>query len=267
MVEKINEARKVKDGILLAKESVARDIYVLQFEVFSMHARPVPGQFFLFDCGGGKEHILRRPLAVHDIYQWEEGRRVLGFLVEIVGWGTRKLCELGLGESVSMLGPLGRGFELGEGKTLLVSGGIGIAPLFFAARELERLGGDYTLVAGFKSAHDICVDFSVLHGEIHIYTEDGSSGKKGLATDGALELIKSFEKGRVIACGPEEMMASVSSVSSSFGIPCEVSLAARMACGVGACRGCVRKGVSRNLCVCTEGPVFDANQVDWSLRS
>ena len=254
-------------AILIGREKVSRKAHVLDFEIERAEAmsRPLPGQFYHVDCGGGREHLLRRPLSVHGITGSERSALVIRFMVETVGWGTEKLCSLEPGTGVGLLGPLGHWFTPVErGRALLVSGGIGIAPLFFLASEMDRKGMGYDLFAGFREGEEYYPALSDLKGGIQVYTDDGTLGSKGLVSEGAVLRIKGDSYYTVFACGPEAMMAVVAVACERSGVACQVSLTSRMACGLGLCRGCVREGKGgRNLCVCAEGPVFDSRDVKW----
>jgi dihydroorotate dehydrogenase electron transfer subunit len=257
------------DGTLLTRTRVAHDIFVLEFAVDTKADRlaPSPGQFYQVKCGGGREHVLRRPFSVHDS-ESSAGELKLKFIIEVVGWGTDRLCSLAPGERVSMLGPLGHGFDVdGIGRALLVAGGIGLAPLFFLARQMESAGCSYDMLVGFKSGEEYYEPLNGLAGSVNVYTEDGAIGTCGMVCDGVgSHLARGCDA--VYTCGPEPMMSEVARICEGEGIPCQVSLDSRMACGIGACRGCIKEGASgRNLCVCLEGPVFDSRAVVWRSKS
>jgi dihydroorotate dehydrogenase electron transfer subunit len=250
------------------------DVWLLEFELARGERSvepPRPGQFYQVRCGDGREHLLPRPLSVHDVSPWEGPEARINFLVERVGWGTRKLCSLETGDRVGMLGPLGKPFELpapGGGQLLLVAGGLGVAPLYFLARELDGRGMPYGFIAGFKRGDQVYHELGGLGGSVAVATEDGRTGGRGTASDAARMMIErsreDFPYSALLACGPEAMMRAAAGLAEEAGIPCQVSLVARMACGVGACRGCVREGRGgRNLCVCKDGPVFDSAEVVW----
>jgi len=255
-------------GTLERREEASPGVFILEFGLDGGGRSvkpPVPGQFYQFDCGGGPEHMLPRPLSVHGVTTWDSKATVLSFLVEAVGWGTERLCSLADGDEVKLLGPLGKGFSgVQEGKALLVAGGMGIAPLFFLASEMDRHGTEYDLLAGFRTQRRSYRLLSGLEGGVEVYTEDGSLGEKGMVSDGTGRLAGGAYRA-VYACGPQAMMAVVAGFSEEAGVPCEVSLASRMACGIGSCRGCVKEGRERgNLCVCSDGPVFDSREVAWT---
>lgn len=255
-------------GVLLRREQVAPGIHILEFELARSGGGappPVPGQFYNIDCGGGREHLLRRPISAHGKAGFGGSEPTLRFMVEETGWGTRSLCSRMPEELVSLFGPLGRGFDIPpEGKPLLVAGGLGLAPIFFAAQELDRARVDYDLLAGFSIGERYYKVLGDLYGNIQVYTEDGTVGVKGRVSEGAAARLESGDYSVVLACGPDAMMEAMAGHAEKADVPCQVSLASRMACGIGACRGCVREGkAGRNLCVCTDGPVFDSREVVW----
>jgi len=154
------------------------------------------------------------------------------------------------------------GFEPIQGGTaLLVAGGVGIAPIAFLAREMDRGGSRYEFLAGFRTEGRSYQPAE----NVVVYTEDGSLGNKGLVSDGAARRLAVNDYSGVYACGPQAMMAVVAGISEEAGVPCQVSLESRMGCGIGSCRGCVKEGrTGGNLCVCTDGPVFDSREVAWT---
>lgn len=252
-------------AVLTGRERVSQTIYLLEFEPTRPPAGttgPLPGQFYQVDCGGGREHLLRRPLSVHGV-DGHDGAWTLRFLVQVVGWGTQKLAAAPEGTSFSMLGPLGRPFDLDTGgRTLMVAGGMGIAPLFFAARELEAAGVECDFLAGFSTGDDYYPRLADLPGMVELYTEDGTVGRKGMVSAGVSARLAEREYAAVLTCGPDAMMEAVADACFRAGVRCQASLDSRMACGLGFCRGCVRVGSGgRNLCVCTDGPVFEAAEV------
>lgn len=265
-----SETSSLVTGRLSHRELVARDTYAIGFELTGKLPAepPKPGQFFQVECGGGREHLLRRPLSVHDCLSWKADGGELLFLVEIAGWGTGRLCSVEPGAHFQMQGPLGRPYELPDrGQALLVAGGMGVAPIYYLARKMDGENGRYRLMAGFSSGDKYYEALGDLEGDIDIYTDDGGVGRRGLVSSGVEEALKVERFEMVLACGPEAMMEKVAGLSEKRGLPCQVSLTSRMACGVGACRGCVKMGRNGvNLCVCSDGPVFDSRMVDWKRK-
>jgi dihydroorotate dehydrogenase electron transfer subunit len=191
----------------------------------------------------------------------------------VVGKGTRMLSNLHHGDLLDLLAPLGRGFQggpQGEEK-ILVGGGVGLAPLYYLAKELVQEGERVRLFAGGRNRDDIlCItEFERLGVETYVATDDGTLGERGLVTE-VLEKHLGPTGMRIFACGPMPMLNAVSRLAQSRGVPCQVSLEAYMACGVGACLGCVMKGANHTdetpdyRCVCKDGPVFDSFELKWS---
>ena len=192
----------------------------------------VPGQFFMLEAPG---RLLPRPFSLCLAPPGE-----LAFLVDPIGPGTKAIAELAAGDEIRVLGPLGHGYRLDVERPLLVAGGIGIAPLPFLA---ERLGGSPPVVLGFRSTE---------HAEAAALLPGAE-----VVVDPVLvtELIEpGFD---VLACGPEPMLHAVAALSPGAQLAWE----APMACGYGACYGCVVEidGALKRLCL--EGPVLDASRV------
>ncbi|ATW27171.1 dihydroorotate dehydrogenase electron transfer subunit [Candidatus Formimonas warabiya] len=222
-----------------------------------------PGQFVHVNCGGGVYSLMRRPLSIHQI---EDGALVL--LFQIKGEGTKWLSQRQAGEQVDLIGPLGRGFELPDrGPVVLAAGGIGIAPLFFLAQEARKKQLPVTLLFGARNQAGLCLldGIGAWCTEIMVATEDGSEGVQGKVTDLLHDFISKSKPEAVYACGPEPMLKTVVSLGNDRDIETQISLEARMACGVGACRGCVtlvrKRGELVYENVCSTGPVFRGREV------
>jgi dihydroorotate dehydrogenase electron transfer subunit len=201
--------------------------------------------------------FLRRPFSVHDA----DGSR-LSFLIKITGVGTRGLAELKTGDKVSLLYPLGQGFRLSNKKAVLVGGGCGSAPLLLLAKQLAQLKNRPVVVLGGRTKDDIArPEIFARHAEVRIATEDGSLGARGLVTAALKDLSSDYA---VYACGPEPMLKALHKLAAEKNFELQVSLESVMACGVGACLGCVTASKKDgNVCVCTTGPVFRAEDLPW----
>ncbi|HIC90786.1 MAG TPA: dihydroorotate dehydrogenase electron transfer subunit [Syntrophaceae bacterium] len=236
-----------------------------------------PGQFVMVRVSSKLDPLLRRPFSIHRIAKKDSVS--FEILYKVVGKGTEIMSSLRQGDGIDVMGPLGKGFSiLPHPKDLpsqiiyLVSGGMGIAPLYALAESAVIDGRKKVAVfLGGKTKEDIlCLDdLKRLGVEIHISTEDGSLGSKGVVTQLLEERLQIPSNPEVIyACGPIPMLKKVSLISQECHIPCQVSLEAYMACGVGACLGCVikkrlDKGTETYVNVCKEGPVFDAHAVKF----
>jgi NAD(P)H-flavin reductase len=222
---------------------------------------PEPGQFAMLAAaerwGGGEDERPFLPRA------FSIARRSHGeshFLLEDVGPGTRRLCELGTGEQLLLLGPLGRGFAAPpQGRrAILVGGGVGIAPLAILQDELQV---STTVLLGFRDRAR-ARGAGLLDGA-RIATDDGSSGHRGLVTDLLAADIARDPAAVVYACGPAPMLEAVRALCERTATPAQLALEAGMACGFGACFGCVvpRRG-GGYLRVCVDGPVIDADLLE-----
>lgn len=246
--------------------------------------KPKPGQFYMLLCSAGTDPLLPRPLSIHG-FRADSGESmyILDFLFRVVGLGTTLLSRLRRGDKIQLLGPLGNGFELPEPMeyALFIAGGMGIAPLPFLAEALAEKGGFKSagLFFGATTAKQIIAleRFEKLNFNITLYTEDGSLGKKGYVTDNLDDELEYFKNHRtmVFACGPSEMLAIVAQKCINRKIPCQVSLDKVMACGVGACMGCVVRAANVSSSapdkiykrVCKDGPVFQAHEIILSCAN
>ncbi len=222
------------------------------------------GQFLHIKCGDGQ--LLRRPISVART-QWDQPEDTAALIFEVRGEGTRWLSRRKAGDELDVLGPLGNGFHVPEkGRCLLVGGGIGVPPLMEYA---ESLQWSKTAVLGYRTKDKafpaVVSRFQENCERTYLCTDDGTLGRYGFVDDQVRDILaKDKDFTVVLACGPKPMLKSVARVAAEFGIPCQVSMEERMACGVGACLGCairMKDGTMKH--VCKDGPVFDAEEVDW----
>ncbi len=261
---------------LVSQEIIAPGVYRMSLE-YPAPGKPVTaGQFFMLKISDGLDPLLRRPLSAHEI-DTDGPVPHLRFLYQVVGRGTTILSNLTPGDEVDLLGPLGRGFHIvpGTEEVVLVAGGIGVAPFKELVGMIGREYPDCSVVAfiGGKSTGDIFDDLSRLGVEVKAVTEDGSQGEQGLVTDVLEQYLQepSGKKRLILACGPWGMMRRMAQLACLYDIPSQLSLDKVMACGVGACRGCVVKvkdsdapdGFSYKT-VCKDGPVFEAKTLFFS---
>lgn len=220
-----------------------------------------PGQFVNVRVDNSQTTFLRRPISVHDV---EQEKGLLYLLIKIAGDGTAKLSELHSGDKLNVLLPLGNSFSIPQnGRCLLVGGGVGIAPMLHLSKELGLKGFSPVLLIGTRSEKDIVLkeEFEK-YAQVYYTTEDGTFGEKGYPTQHSI-LQEHFD--HIFCCGPEPMMRAVAKYASKKNIDCEVSLENMMACGIGACLCCVTDTQKGNQCVCTEGPVFNINELKWQI--
>ena len=221
-----------------------------------------PGQFVNIEVENCREIFLRRPFSVFEV---DYSINTLSLIVKILGRGSQKLTEISSGESISMVYPLGRSFTnpAKNDKILAIGGGSGVAPMLFLAKEsgVDSKNVDILLGARNREDHIDVSDYSEF-GNLHFTTEDGSFGEKGFVTHHPVfQNISDYNK--VYACGPLAMMKAIGNIAKSKQIFCEVSLENLMACGFGVCLCCIEPTQKGNLCVCTEGPVFNVNELKW----
>ena len=222
------------------------------------------GQFVEVKVEGSPSTFLRRPISINFV---DRARNELWLLVAMVGEGTKALGRLRAGDVLDVVFPLGNGFTQSQTpaeRVLLVGGGVGVAPLLEYGQQLRAAGAVPLFLLGARTAKDLLEQdcFRAL-GEVFVTTEDGSAGERGFVTQHSI--LQSARFDRISCCGPKPMMVSVARYARQTGIPCEVSLENMMACGLGACLCCVEKTVKGNVCVCTEGPVFNINDLTWDI--
>lgn len=185
-------------------------------------------------------------------------------MFEVRGEGTAWLAARKAGESVSVLGPLGRGFDVAGKRALFIGGGIGVPPLLWAAKCAEA--ADAALGFAADSRAILLADFAACCGEAAVATDDGSLGMKGNAMDAARVLLEKNSYDVICVCGPKILLKVAAQAAEERGIPCQVSMEERMGCGVGACLVCAvplrdEKGEIYYGHVCKNGPVFSSKEV------
>ncbi len=185
--------------------------------------------------------------------------------MKILGKGSATLAGIAVGATLSLVYPLGKGFTLPakSDRVLAVGGGSGVAPLLFLARQAALSPGNMHMILGAKTSSDLIdVQKYTDCATIGFTTEDGSFGEKGRVTHHSLfRNPEQFDK--IYACGPLPMMKAIGAVAKAHHLFCEVSLENLMACGFGVCLCCIEPTVKGNLCVCTEGPVFNIEELTW----
>ncbi len=257
---------QIEKAIVRTHDLVGGDYRALVLDAPVTSESAVPGQFVHLRVPRLDGSVLRRPFS---IYRARHG--CLTILYKTVGRGTAAMESITAGDAVDMIGPLGNGFPLdaiGENPAL-VAGGYGVAPLSFLAAKVDVQG---TVFIGGATARDIlCVgDFKALGWTVHITTDDGSLGEKGLVTK-ALDAWLTEPQGAppvYYACGPDGMLRAVGERAVAAGHTAWLSLDKHMGCGVGACLACVQKIRDENgevswKRVCKDGPVFEASVIEW----
>lgn len=243
---------------------LAPGIFSMWLEEMDFAQYAVPGQFISVYCKD-KSRLLPRPISICEIDR-KAGR--LRIVCRVAGAGTKELSEKKAGEGIEVMGPLGNGYDLAgmrEGKAVLMGGGIGIPPLVALAQALPK---EKTAVLGYRDCQTFLrEEFEACGCRVVIATDDGSVGIKGNVIDAAR---KEGVRGDVIfSCGPTPMQRGVKAYAKECGIPAQLSLEERMACGIGACLACVCKSAEvdghshvNNKRVCKDGPVFMAEEIE-----
>ncbi len=215
------------------------------------------GQFVNVEVRDLADRILRRPISIHDV---DAQQQILYLVVQKIGKATTRLASIKKGETLSVVFPLGNGFTVEGQHPLLIGGGVGTAPLLLLAKEFNKRNVKPHILIGARTNQQLFLTnrYNAL-GSLALSTEDGSIGEKGLVTENSI-LKLDFDV--AYCCGPTPMMRAVSQWAKSRKIKCYVSLENRMACGIGACLCCVNEDKDgHNVCVCTEGPVFNAEDI------
>jgi len=236
------------DAPLTGRRQVARGMFVLSLRAPEIAATVRAGQFV--NLGWTPGPLLRRPFSVYRA----DGEDI-EILLKAVGSGTEQLLAMGIGDKVSCLGPLGHGFDISAGakSAVLISGGLGVAPMPLATRDAAAAGVRVTWVHGARTAAELCAETA---GDDVVWaTDDGSQGVLGTAVAAAPDADL------VLACGPNRMLAAVAERWPDA----QVAIETYMGCGTGVCLGCAvplqRGGYDR---ACKEGPVYRASEVDWT---
>lgn len=256
-------------GRIVLNKQIASGIYWMSLNAPNIARLARPGQFVQVCVYGiPSVQFLRMPFAVYDANPVMDA---VDICYQVVGEGTRQLSELAPGEFVDIVGPIGNGWTIPEGakRALLVSGGVGAPALNLLGRKLATEGVRVDAVMGAQSADKLAchehIECSVKPsgGKLHITTDDGTAGTHGFVTAVSDELIASGEYDYVAVCGPLPMERNVVKAALANNVHCEVSMEKLMACGIGACLGCVVETTGGRKRCCVDGPVFDASEVIW----
>jgi dihydroorotate dehydrogenase electron transfer subunit len=228
----------------------------------------LPGQFVMLRVSENRDPLLARPFGISSV----PSKSTIEILYRIAGRGTSLLSRVEAGHTLQFLGPLGKGFPLPERGTtpVLVAGGSGFPPLQFLS---QRVGSHAHFFVGSRYKEclpptGVLKSFRENTTKVHIATEDGSMGVKGMTTDILNAFLSKMEKKThfvIYACGPHAMLAAVSRIAAEHSMTCYVSMEERMACGLGACMGCsvpMKAGGYKRAC--KEGPVFDSREIEWA---
>ena len=235
--------------------------------------RAKPGQFIEIGVPEGRNFMLRRPFSIHQASRRGGWAGTLEVVFDVLGLGTAWLAEAKPHDVLDVIGPIGRAFTYPRELTncLLVGGGYGAAPLFFLAGELRARNKVVDMILGARD-HDRVfkpIEGKRLANSVVFTTEDGSMGERGRVTDVLPGVIDRTGAEVVYACGPNGMLRAVAEHCLARGIPCQVAVEEKMACGVGVCWTCAVPVIALdgrgwwNVRACMEGPVFNAARIWW----
>lgn len=255
-------SKKKVTARVLSQVCLAADIYDMWLE--TELAKDAKAGQFLCLYTQERSTLLPRPISICEI---NEEKTALRIVYRVVGAGTKEFSSYTAGTKVQVLGTLGNGFPVAAGdgkKVALFGGGIGIPPMLQTAKEIK---GEVRAFLGYRNDALFLAEEFETRGAVHIATEDGSVGTKGNVLDALRE--SGFHPDVIMACGPMPMLRAIKQYAEEAEIPAYISLEEHMACGVGACLGCVVKTKEidphshvRNARICTDGPVFEAKEVE-----
>lgn len=250
---------------ITASRCLGQDVSLIAFRCPEIARNAKPGNFVNIKISPHSQPLLRRPFSIHNV----DGDMV-EIMAKSVGCGTTLLCGSPAGAELQVLGPLGNAFTIDTPRfetALLVSGGIGIAPMRFLEKTLHAAGKKVYHVIGGKTKQDVQTRGLT---NCHIATEDGSEGYRGTAIDLLRDKFDFFSGSgtvKIFSCGPNPMLKALAAFCEKKSLPCEASLESIMGCGIGICYGCTveLKNISSSgtstILLCQEGPVIDVKRL------
>ena len=262
----MEQKKKIKTKVISQTE-IAEDIYDMWIDT-DLAGFAKAGQFICV-YPHNESTLLPRPISICEVNR-EEGK--LRIIYRVAGKGTKELSHYRTGRNIRILGNLGNGYPLDdiEGKhIILMGGGIGIPPMLQLAKDLHKEGKakEISVVTGYRDNQLFLKKDFEKYADVYVATEDGSAGTKGNVLDAVAD--NQLQADMIMACGPMPMLRAIKQYAEEKGIKAYISLEERMACGVGACLGCVCKTKEidahshvNNARICTDGPVFNAEDVE-----
>lgn len=247
---------------VICQDRIATDIYSLWIRT-CVAENAKAGQFVSLYSENGAT-LLPRPISICEINNEKDAIRLV---YRVVGKGTKEFSQYGPGKKIKVLGPLGNGYTLKDKKAILTAGGIGVPPIVQLAKELKKkYDCEINIVVGYRDELFLLEELKK-YGNVFISTEDGSCGTKGNVLDAIRE--QNIQGDIIYSCGPMPMLRAIKQFAIEKDIEAQISLEERMACGIGACLGCVCKTKEKdhhthvnNTRICTDGPVFEAREVE-----
>ena len=255
-------AQKKVNAVIHSQEKLAEGIYSMWLDAPEMAKAAVPGQFIAVYTND-QSKLLPRPISICEADK-ENGR--LRIVYRIAGAGTKEFSAYEEGDTLDIMGPLGNGFPLKKKKAFLIGGGIGIPPMLALAEALHAEGVEVSVVLGYRDSDLFLKEEFTRYASVYVSTEDGSIGTKGNVIDAIR--ANELEADTIYACGPMPMLRGVKAYAAEKKTEAQISMEERMACGIGACLGCVCQSTDvdghshvHNKRVCKDGPVFNAKDV------
>ncbi len=261
---------------VLRNTHLSADYNVLVLAAPAIAASTRPGQFVMIRTAAGTDPLLRRPFSVFEVLpETDDAPSAISVLCKRVGPGTSRLYDAGVGDCLSVLGPLGMPFTpvAPPAQGWMVAGGVGLAPFATLTEALRGLGTPARLFYGGRTAADLFyLDWFESRGvSLELATEDGTRGAHGRVTVPLGSALRAHPADRPLtlyACGPEAMLKAVTGLAREFGRPSQVSTERIMGCGLGGCYSCVVRvrddsGASRFVRSCLNGPVFSGDDLVW----
>ncbi|MDO5335497.1 MAG: dihydroorotate dehydrogenase electron transfer subunit [Coriobacteriia bacterium] len=254
-----------REGVVISNAALTDRLFEMVLQVPDIPADVKGGQFVHVQIPGMEGHMLRRPFSV---YYVDLEASTMGILYQVVGFGSKRFAQLLPGEKVRVLGSIGTPWSapVQTKRALLTVGGVGAAPLYMHACDLVAAGVEVDVVMGAqtKDALVAAERYTRLLGhEPFLATDDGSYGHHGFVTDLVVERLAQGQYDYAACCGPAPMMRIVSQKTLEAGVSSFVSMEQHMACGIGACLGCIVATTEGNRRSCVDGPIFDAAKVVW----
>ena len=245
-----------------SQTQIGPDAYSMLLKAPQIAKHAAPGQFAMIYLNKG-ELLLPRPISLCDV---DKLNGTITLVYVAIGAGTKIMRNWQAGQTINIMGPIGNGFAKNlsakpQESVAIVAGGMGVPPMLFLLKQLTQKGINVDVFLGFKQKYDLPNLFKPYAANLHVATDDGSMGQKVTVLD-LLENNNNTYK-YIFSCGPIPMLRALASYAKSRNIPCEVALEERMACGIGACKGCVVKTMVGYMLCCTYGPVFDSQEVNW----
>jgi len=260
---------KILSCVVTGKKKVCNNVYLLSIKADEIADSAESGQFVHIRVSDSIDPLLRRPFSIHRI---DKKKREINILFRVIGRGTEILARTEKSAQLDVMGPLGRGFDIGTDfdHALIVGGGMGVAPLFFLADEISKAGKKATFMWGARSKEEIWDDGYLKNRNIPVEyaTDDGSLGHKGFVTDLIERFILNTDlkvKVKGFVCGPNAMLSKIQTITAGTGIEWYVSMEERMACGAGVCMGCAVPMKDKTYkMACKHGPVFKLEDIDFN---